>query len=61
MKQLKSYFKNSLQELHSVTWPTRNQAIRLSIIVLVFVVISAAVLGLVDGLLAKGYQWLISL
>jgi preprotein translocase SecE subunit len=46
------YFSEALQELHLVRWPTRQQAIRLSIIVLVFTLVCAAVLGGVDYLLS---------
>lgn len=61
MNTVKKYFRDSLKEFNNVTWPTQNQAIRISVIVLVFIVVSAAVLGLVDQLLSKGYQLLLNL
>jgi len=48
---LSAYFKSSFQELTKVTWPTQNQAIKLTMIVLGFCVVIAVVLGGVDFLL----------
>lgn len=61
MNALKNYFKNSIREFNNVTWPTRKQAIRISVIVFVFMIISAIVLGIVDQLLSVGYKALLSL
>ncbi|MBN2096401.1 preprotein translocase subunit SecE [Candidatus Peregrinibacteria bacterium] len=61
MRTLKQYFKDSIQEFNNVTWPTRKQAVRISTIVFVFMIVSAIVLGIVDRLLASGYQVLLSL
>jgi preprotein translocase SecE subunit len=47
------YFSEALEELNLVRWPTRQQAIRLSIIVLLFTLACAAVLGGVDYLLSE--------
>lgn len=58
---IKRYFQESLQELHQVTWPTKNQAIRITIIVFIFMFVAAAVLGVVDELLAMGYKAMLSL
>ncbi len=40
-----TYFKESFAEMRQVTWPTKNQAIRLSLIVLIFSVIAAVLVG----------------
>ena len=40
-----TYFKESLEELHQVRWPTRQQAIRLSVIVLVFTIMLMEIMG----------------
>jgi len=61
MNKIKQYIKDSIQEFNSVTWPTKNQAIRISTIVFIFMMISAVVLGTVDMLLAIGYEKLLSL
>ena len=61
MNKIKQYFKDSIQEFNSVTWPTRKQAVRISMIVFAFMIISAVVLGAVDLFLATGFEKLISL
>ncbi|MEK7137660.1 MAG: preprotein translocase subunit SecE [Patescibacteria group bacterium] len=53
------YFRGSLEELHHVRWPTRNQAVRLSVIVLGFTLASAAVYGFLDFLLGQGMSLLL--
>lgn len=58
---VKSYFKNAVQEFNNVTWPTKKQAVRISVIVFVFMIISAIILGAVDQLLAEGYKILLSI
>lgn len=61
MNKIKQYFKESILEFNSVTWPTRKQAIRISIIVFVFMLISALILGMVDLLLSSGFEKLLTL
>lgn len=56
MSFIKNYLQNSFRELHMVTWPTRKAAIRITIIVFIFTIISAVVLGLVDQGLTMLYQ-----
>lgn len=58
---LKTYFRDSLTELHRVTWPTRAQAIRIVGITIIFVTISALIFGFFDQLLAWSYAKLIAL
>ncbi|MBN1494777.1 preprotein translocase subunit SecE [Candidatus Peregrinibacteria bacterium] len=53
------YFTDSYQELRRVTWPTKNQAVRLTAIVLGFCLFMAAVIGLLDFLFNSGYKYLI--
>ena len=48
-----TYVNEALEELHHVRWPTRQQAIRLSAVVLGFTVASAAAFGIVDFLLSQ--------
>ncbi len=48
MNSLISYFQDSLVELRQVRWPTRQQAIRLSIIVIAFTLVCTVLLGAVD-------------
>lgn len=60
MNALKTYFQESLQELHQVRWPTRQQAIRLSAITIAFTGASAVSFGGVDFLLSKAVHFLLS-
>lgn len=61
MNRIKQYLTSAVQEFNNVTWPTRKQAIRISIIVFSFMLISAVVLGLVDQVLSMGYKYLLNL
>ena len=54
MGKIVSFFKESRQELSKVVWPTKEQVVISTRIVLVSVVIFAAILGLVDYLLLQG-------
>lgn len=60
MNAIINYLHEALQELHKVRWPTRQQAVRLSGIVIAFTAASAVVLGLVDSLLTQLITILIS-
>jgi len=51
-----TYLREALEELHQVRWPTRQQAVRLSLIVIVFVLVSAAIFGVVDFFLAEAVK-----
>lgn len=61
MKILTNYIKSSFEELSKVVWPTKNQAVKLTIIVLVFCLIVAVVLGVVDYVFSYGYNYLLKL
>jgi preprotein translocase SecE subunit len=61
MNKIKQYFKDSIAEFNAVTWPTRQQAIKISTIVFIFMIAGAVVLGLVDLILATGFEKLITL
>jgi len=56
---MKKYIRESIQELNNVTWPTKKQAIRITTIVFIFMIVAAAFLGLVDQILAVGYRALL--
>lgn len=60
MQSLTAYFRDSLEELRHVLWPTRQQAIRLSLITLAFTAASAAAFGAVDFLLSQIIRFLLS-
>ena len=48
MQQIINFFQESVVELRQVRWPTRQQAVRLSIIVIAFTLACTLVLGAVD-------------
>lgn len=58
---LHTYFRESVSELHRVTWPTREQAFKIVAITLVFVAIAALIFGVLDQVLALGYSYLLNL
>jgi preprotein translocase SecE subunit len=54
------YFRGALEELHHVRWPTRKQAIRLSIITIIFTFATSIAYGVVDFLLGRGIAILLN-
>lgn len=50
------YFVEAFQELRKVTWPTRNQAIILTGVVLAFTAVMAVFIGGLDYLFTLGYN-----
>lgn len=56
-----SYLRDSYEEFQRVTWPTKNQAVRLSAIVLSFVLLSAVFIGAIDYVFHFGYAELLKL
>jgi preprotein translocase subunit SecE len=55
------YIKGGFEELTKVTWPTKNQAVKLTIIVLVFCVLAALFLGVLDYLFNLFYKYLLNI
>lgn len=55
------YFQDSYEELKKVTWPTRNQAMKLTLIVISFCIVVAVVIGALDFLFNTGYRSLVDL
>jgi preprotein translocase subunit SecE len=53
MKKIILFFQESFAELKKVTWPSRDEVISSTKVVLVSTIVIAAVLGLVDFLLVK--------
>jgi len=60
LNKLIKFIKESKVELGKVTWPTRKQAIRYTLIVIGISIITAIVLGSLDFILSKCIQILIS-
>ena len=46
------YFKETRAELRKVTWPTRQEALNLTLIVVAFTIFMAALLGIIDYIFA---------
>lgn len=55
------YYRETVGELKKVVWPTREEALRLTWIVLVVITIMAAILGTADYLFSQLFRFLISL
>lgn len=56
-----AYVASSVEELRKVTWPTTEQTIRLTIIVVIFSLAMAVFLGALDYGLTESFRRLISL
>ena len=56
-----AYFRDSFEELKKVTWPTRNQAIRLTFIVIGFCIVFSLFVGVLDFAFNTGYRQLVDL
>ncbi len=54
------YLKESREELRKVTWPSRKDTVRYSVIVVSLCVVIAFFFGGLDWLLIKGLEWLIA-
>lgn len=54
------YFQESFQELGKVVWPTKNRAVNLCVLVVVFVLVVAAIVAGVDFLFNQGYSYLLN-
>ncbi len=61
MKKVFAYLRGSKEELEKVTWPTRTEVIRYSILVIILVILAAAYFGALDYILNLGLGALIGL
>ena len=59
LNKLTNYIKNSIIELKKVSWPTKQQAIRYTLLVIAISLVVAAFLGIVDFILTKALQLVI--
>lgn len=55
-----NYFQESYEELKKVTWPTRNQAVKLTFIVIGFCILFALIVGGLDFAFNTGYRSLVN-
>jgi preprotein translocase subunit SecE len=58
MKRIIAFFQESFAELKKVTWPSRDEAVASTKVVLVSTLLIALMLGLVDLILFKVIDWL---
>jgi preprotein translocase subunit SecE len=58
MKKIILFFQESFAELKKVTWPSRDDALSSTKVVLVSTLIIAFFLGLVDFLLVRFVDWI---
>ena len=61
IRAVSTYITESIQELELVRWPTRQQAVRLSVVVLIFTLACSAAFGLLDFALSAIVRFLLSL
>jgi preprotein translocase subunit SecE len=54
MKKITQFFKDSYVELRKVVWPSKEDVIASTRVVLISTVVTAAVLGFIDFLLVAG-------
>ncbi len=52
-QRIKRWFKETAGELRKVSWPTREEAIALTRIVLIVTIIMSAILGILDFIFAR--------
>jgi preprotein translocase subunit SecE len=52
-QRIKNWWRQTLGELRKVSWPSREEAISLTRIVLIVTVIMAAILGVLDFVFAR--------
>ena len=60
MSRITRFFKEVKGELLKVVWPSRIQTVNYTIMVIVFSVVVAAVLGAADYGLLKLFEWLLN-
>jgi preprotein translocase subunit SecE len=58
MKRIISFFLESYAELKKVTWPSRDEALASTRVVLVSTILIALMLGAVDFILFKLVDWI---
>jgi preprotein translocase subunit SecE len=58
MRRIILFFQESYAELRKVTWPSREEAVASTKVVLISTLLIAGMLGLVDLILVKLVDWL---
>lgn len=60
MNSITTYFKDAVEELNHVRWPTRQQAVKLSAITIGFTLVASAVFGLIDYGLSEAIRLILN-
>lgn len=60
MNAITTYFRESMEELELVRWPTRKQAVRFSAVVIAFMAVSSIAFGVVDFALSEAIRFILS-
>jgi len=60
VEKIKNFFTGSYAELRKVIWPSRQEVISHTVIVVLSVAISMAIIAALDYFLFGGIQWLIN-
>ncbi len=58
MKKITQFIEDSIAEMKKVVWPTKDEVIASTKVVLVSTLIFALILGLVDFLFLLGLDWI---
>ncbi len=61
MTTISTYIRDAVQDLRQVRWPTRQQAVRFSAIVIGFTLVCAVLFGVIDFILSLALQAILSL
>lgn len=56
VQQISNYFRGAAEELKKVTWPSRDETVNKTILVIVISLAVAVYLGLIDYLLTIGLE-----
>lgn len=60
MSRFFDYLRDTKAEVKHVSWPTQRQAIVFTVLVVIFSVVVAVILGFADFLFTEGLNWFIS-
>lgn len=58
---VKKYIREAVEELHAVTWPTKQQMFKITAIVLGFTLVTSVFIALIDYLFNSGNAFILSL
>ncbi len=60
MSRFIDYLKDTKAEVKHVSWPTQRQAMVFTVLVIIFSVVVAILLGFADFIFTEGLNWFIS-